>query len=175
MFSGDGARALTELIEDINVKVILAEHFNMPNNVCNLPVVKVKNGKELLPKLKKAEKRLKKACLLLYKKKIHLRGFGAFSILLGKTQRPGFMKLEDDNKEKVKVDNNLCIQCGKCVRVCPMYNLSLNEGSIVPKGNCTLCYRCVNQCPKKAITVLIHKKVNAQYKGIPESIIKDFR
>lgn len=35
-FSGDGARSITDLLEDIDV--IYAQHFNMPNNITSLPL-----------------------------------------------------------------------------------------------------------------------------------------
>ncbi|MHB1152933.1 MAG: EFR1 family ferrodoxin [Eubacteriales bacterium] len=41
MFSGDGARVFTDLLPKNHVEVIYAEHFNMPNNLCNFPVFKV--------------------------------------------------------------------------------------------------------------------------------------
>lgn len=50
-----------------------------------------------------------------------------------------------------------------------MKNLNLTNNEIVQNNNCILCYRCVNACPKKAITVLIHKKPKVQYKGIDSS------
>ena len=54
----------------------------------------------------------------------------------------------------VKVDTGECVVCGKCVELCPMKNLNI-ENNIVKAGNqCTMCYRCINICPKQAITLL---------------------
>jgi hypothetical protein len=50
-FSGDGARALTDLFPENHVKVVYAEHFKMPNNVGNAVIFRkasnVKNRKQL--------------------------------------------------------------------------------------------------------------------------------
>ena len=55
---------------------------------------------------------------------------------------------------KLKIDNDKCIGCGKCEKICPMKNISINEGKAVANNRCTMCYRCINNCPKQAITLL---------------------
>lgn len=35
--SGDGARSLMDELESVSCEVIYAEHFFMPNNICNIP------------------------------------------------------------------------------------------------------------------------------------------
>lgn len=85
--------------------------------------------------------------------------------LLG--QRLWFYRKTQAYSDKIQINSDTCIKCGKCALVCPMNNLSLSKGKIVANGRCTLCYRCVNQCSKKAITIL-GKKV------ISQSSIYDF-
>lgn len=51
-------------------------------------------------------------------------------------------------KYRLKVDKTLCIDCGKCKKVCPM-QLSANE--IFDSPDCIKCARCVEACPKKAL------------------------
>ncbi len=55
---------------------------------------------------------------------------------------------------KLKIDGKKCIGCGKCVRLCPTKNISMQNGVAQGSNKCTMCYRCVNQCPKQAITLL---------------------
>lgn len=55
---------------------------------------------------------------------------------------------------KIKVDTNKCIGCGKCISLCPLANLELHQGKVISKGKCTMCYRCFAHCPKQAITIL---------------------
>lgn len=44
-----------------------------------------------------------------------------------------------------------CSACGKCVRQCPLHNITLVDGKPQWQGNCTGCLRCYHQCPNKAI------------------------
>ena len=44
-----------------------------------------------------------------------------------------------------------CIICGKCVKVCPLNNISLSEGKPVWSKNCTHCMACIGTCPTEAV------------------------
>ena len=59
MFSGDGARVFTDLLPDGYGEVIYAEHFNMPNNICNSGIFAVKNGEQIKKYIKNADKKIK--------------------------------------------------------------------------------------------------------------------
>lgn len=165
MFSGDGARVFTDLLPEGYGKVIYAEHFNMPNNICNSGIFPVKNGEKTKKYIKTAQKKIDRICNDLQKGKIKLRGFNKVSNIMGKGQGAYWQEIEEKNKSSVQVDED-CIKCGLCARLCPMKNLNLTTKEVVHNDNCILCYRCVNACPKKAITVLIHTKPKEQYKGI---------
>ena len=47
--------------------------------------------------------------------------------------------------------SSACIQCGKCVEVCPMQNVSMTDEEIRFNGRCIMCCRCWTFCPEKAI------------------------
>jgi len=53
------------------------------------------------------------------------------------------------SKYQLKVNRDLCIDCGKCQKVCPM-QLPVNE--ILDKPDCIKCARCVEACPKQALS-----------------------
>lgn len=53
---------------------------------------------------------------------------------------------------RVKCDQDKCISCGKCKRVCPM-DVDVTDNSRKRKNGteCILCMECVKSCPKKAL------------------------
>lgn len=62
---------------------------------------------------------------------------------------PGFNRFAtDDSKYHV---GDQCIHCGKCVEVCPLDNISLEDGKPVWHGHCTICMACYHHCPVNAI------------------------
>ena len=44
-----------------------------------------------------------------------------------------------------------CIGCGKCVKVCPLNNITLENGKPKWSDNCTHCMACICHCPTKAV------------------------
>lgn len=65
----------------------------------------------------------------------------------------------------MKVDSKKCIDCMKCVKNCPMSNISFKDGKFSFGTNCALCVRCVFYCPKDAINlgILNGWRVNGDY------------
>ena len=53
---------------------------------------------------------------------------------------------------RIHCDESKCINCGKCLKICPM-NVEVNNDSR-KRGNateCILCYECTKECPTKAL------------------------
>ncbi|MBQ9238699.1 MAG: EFR1 family ferrodoxin [Treponema sp.] len=74
----------------------------------------------------------------------------------------------------MRVDMDTCIKCNRCIRDCPVKNISYNtDGRIVMGTACTLCVACSFNCPVDAISIgLLNKwKVNGQYQF--DRILKD--
>ena len=44
-----------------------------------------------------------------------------------------------------------CIGCGRCVELCPLNNIQLENSKPVWGKNCTHCMACICYCPKEAI------------------------
>lgn len=168
VFSGDGAKAFARLIPGCEEHILYAEHFNMPNNICNFPLFPMAK-KGLVTKPKKAVKRLDKICRDIRNGVIKKRGWNIFSALLGRTQNVAYPKIEEKARHSFHADAS-CIKCGLCVRICPMDNLEIVNGQVIQKGNCTICYRCVNACPKQAATVYLKGKPKRQYKGFEKTV-----
>ena len=60
-----------------------------------------------------------------------------------------FNKYATDDKKYMST--NECIHCGKCVEVCPLQNITLEDGRPKWNGNCTMCMSCYHHCPVNAI------------------------
>ena len=57
----------------------------------------------------------------------------------------------------LRVKNNVdkCINCGKCLRVCPMdVNVIDNSRKRRNGTECILCLRCIDECPTKSLHIL---------------------
>lgn len=161
MFSGDGAGVLARILKKYKADIIGAVHLKMPDSISDGKITckTIENNTNMIRKTKlKIEETVK----LLKDGKYPKDGLSFFSFMLGYlSQRAWFGNRDFSNK--LKIDVNKCIGCGKCVKLCPMKNLNLNENKkACSNHNCTLCYRCVNECTVQAIT-LLGKKVFSQY------------
>lgn len=61
---------------------------------------------------------------------------------------------------------NICIQCGKCMKVCEHDAITQNPKTgvyMISKKNCVGCGKCVEVCPMK---VMVHKPENPVSKCI---------
>lgn len=56
-----------------------------------------------------------------------------------------------------------CIRCGKCVKLCPICNISLKEGEICFGDSCVACLGCYHRCPQKAIRYKDRKKLDRYF------------
>ena len=52
---------------------------------------------------------------------------------------------------KFTVDENVCIRCGKCAKVCPVDNIKGTPPMWIHNGRCTCCLACYHHCPVHAI------------------------
>lgn len=60
-----------------------------------------------------------------------------------------------------------CTGCGKCVQICPLQNITLNENKRPQwNGNCTTCEACYHICPQNAIQFGTATNGKGQYKRI---------
>ncbi|MDR4077755.1 MAG: EFR1 family ferrodoxin, partial [Ruminococcus sp.] len=62
-----------------------------------------------------------------------------------------------------------CIKCGKCVSICPVNNISLQNEKIVFSNKCVACLGCYHRCPLKAI---IYKGKNKKDRYINSNVIE---
>ena len=53
--------------------------------------------------------------------------------------------------KKFTVDEEVCIHCGKCSKVCPVDNIAGTPPTWLHNGKCTCCLACYHYCPVHAI------------------------
>lgn len=55
---------------------------------------------------------------------------------------------------RVKCDHDKCINCKKCIRICPMQVDMLDDSRKRKNGTeCILCCNCIKECPKDALNL----------------------
>lgn len=154
LLSGDGAGVLGRLLHKYNAEIIGGLHVKMPDSICDEKVLK-RPLEDNVKLIRLAESKIKKAVKSIKNGKAPQEGVGLFYRMAGFFgQRLWFGRKTRKYSDKLKIDIEKCVQCKKCVKLCPMNNIKLVDGKVAAGNQCTMCYRCVNQCPKQAITLL---------------------
>ncbi|MBD5537450.1 MAG: 4Fe-4S binding protein [Lachnospiraceae bacterium] len=161
LFSGDGAGILARLLRKYGANIIGGLHLKMPDSIGDEKALKrpLTKNQELVAK---AVHKIEKAAQELKDGNPPQEGLGFLyhaAGLLG--QRLYFYSKTKNYSDRLKIDENACVRCGKCAAVCPMHNISMGEEKAIPGNKCTMCYRCISLCPTRAIT-LLGKKVYEQ-------------
>lgn len=72
-----------------------------------------------------------------------------------------------------KVNKKKCVECERCIKICPQGNVKVKDGKISFGKSCVLCMGCSFNCPTDAIKVGLFKfwKVNGSYRL--DELVKD--
>lgn len=64
------------------------------------------------------------------------------------------MKTEK-KRRKARVDSAVCVACGCCVKVCPLWAIEVIGGvaARVDQNKCVGCGKCVVECPASVIAL----------------------
>jgi ferredoxin len=73
-----------------------------------------------------------------------------FGSLIHRIIYPRFIAGVHEADRKFTVDDR-CTSCGRCVEVCPVENIRLEEGRPVWLHHCEQCMACIQFCPTEAI------------------------
>ena len=154
LFSGDGSGLLGRLLQSCGATVIGGLHLKMPDSIADEKALKrpLEQNRELV---KQADRKIKESVKRLKAGNPTREGIGVLYRLAGFFgQRAYFGHKTARYSSKLKIDNDKCIGCGICEKLCPMKNISIKEQKAVSSDSCTMCYRCINKCPGQAITLL---------------------
>nr|WP_305144940.1 EFR1 family ferrodoxin [Anaerotruncus sp. DFI.9.16] len=159
-FSGDGAGCAARILKRCGGAVTGGLHLRMPDSVCDSRLLK-KPLEENRRIVKAAEKKMREAAARILAGDFPRDGLGLSCRIAGLLgQRLWFYGKTARYSDGPKF-SGACVGCGLCEKVCPMRNLSIQNGRPLPRGRCTMCYRCISLCPRKAIT-LLGKEVTEQ-------------
>ena len=158
MFSGDGSGLAQRKLKKVNAEIIGGLHLKMPDNICDVNLLK-KSKVENANIIKQAEIYIDDSVSTINKGLEVKQGLSFASHIAGLFgQRLYFGHIVKKYSDKIKIDDEKCIKCNKCVSLCPMENLELKD-RVYTLNKCTMCYRCVNLCPTQAITLIGKKMV----------------
>lgn len=163
LFSGDGAGVSARLLKKFGAEIIGGLHLKMPDCIGDVKALKrsLDKNRELVCRSKMI---MDKAAISYKSGKPTQNGLNTINHLAGLfCQRLYFSGKTKNYTDKLKIDVQKCIGCGKCQTLCPMNNISIKDRRATAGSSCTMCYRCISNCPKKAIT-LIGKEVIEQCK-----------
>ena len=120
----------------------------MPENyVAMFPVPDEEKSRRII---NVAAKRLEKRAELIKKgESFPAKKLGGKDKLLSGVVNKGFYKHYVKAKKFYTTDK--CTSCGKCVKLCPLNNVSLSDGRVKWGENCTHCMACICYCPAEAI------------------------
>lgn len=161
LFSGDGSGILMRLLKKYGAVTIGGLHLRMPDSIGDEKALKktLKQNQELV---RAAEQKIDQAVIKLKQGTLPQEGMGWMYHLAGLFgQRLYFYRKTKQYSNKLTIQKEACVGCGKCVQLCPMHNIVLKNQHAFASDRCTMCYRCVNNCPTQAIT-LLGKKVMEQ-------------
>ena len=79
-------------------------------------------------------------------------GFTPFGFLVTGIFRLLYATLGESAAGKIHVTEE-CTLCGRCERICPMENITVDSEAVTFDGTCVFCLRCINNCPAEAVQV----------------------
>lgn len=122
----------------------------MPETYIGMPGFKLDNEETAQRKIETTRATLaKNGPRLLQRERFSEMTVGRFAWLKSHLINASFNKYATDDSKYRSTET--CIHCGKCVEVCPLHNITLEDGKPKWHGHCTICMACYHHCPVNAI------------------------
>ncbi|MBO4680647.1 MAG: EFR1 family ferrodoxin [Clostridiales bacterium] len=158
-------RVTKEICEKRGLQYMGAAQIEMPQNY--IALFTTKKVEENIDIIEKAENEIDRiAPLILNGEVLETKKIGSVEYSVTKWVRDVYYK--DFMKTKKFKATDKCISCQKCVKICPLSNITMKDGKPSWGDKCTHCMACINQCPKDAIEYGKGSVGKPRYKG-PES------
>ncbi|MFP4363689.1 MAG: EFR1 family ferrodoxin [Spirochaetia bacterium] len=163
--AGDTAVHSVKALRKKGYKPFLLTNVMMGNNLHlpKLSPLRVTSQEKMRDKLKKADAKLDILCQAIHQKVGFITGNSPLGVLLGITQRIAADQFIDKAFTGFTADEN-CIQCGWCVRNCPVKAVEMSDSGPVFGDGCVLCMRCYSFCPVQAILYTEKTRDREKYK-----------
>jgi len=158
---GMARKAFEKLMLSVGLHLDASFCFKMPETYLDFPFFKLDSKESEGKKIADARRKLPAVIDQIRNKEkssdVILGSFPKFkTYIIGY----GFSKIVGDKKY---FSTNSCISCGKCVKVCPLKNITLENDRPKWNGNCTQCMACYQYCPTNAIQYGNCTKGKGQY------------
>lgn len=159
---GHTEKVFRKAIEDKGWALSACFSLQMPETYIGMPGFKLDTDENAKRKIEAADKAMQEYIPRLQKKESFSKMIvGGLAWLKSHVVNPGFNRFAtDDSKYHV---TEACIHCGKCVKVCPLQNITLENGKPTWHGHCTICMACYHHCPVNAIQYGKATKGKGQY------------
>ena len=158
-------KVASELCNKKGFEFMGAAQIEMPQNY--IALFTTKEVEENIDILEKAEIEIERLSALINKgEKIECKKIGRVEYSVTKWVRDVYYK-NFMKTTKFKATDK-CISCQKCVKICPLSNITMKDGKPSWGSKCTHCMACINQCPKDAIEYGKGSAGKPRYKG-PEA------
>ena len=147
--AGLADQVLGKALEAAGLQLDAAFGVTMPNTYVNMSFMDVDKPDVVQRKLKEAESRVGEVSgWIAARKRMTDLNRGGAPRLKTFVVGVGFNKWVSDEKYRA---TDACVSCGRCAEVCPLQNITIEDGRPRWNGHCTHCEACYHYCPQNAV------------------------
>lgn len=159
--AGMADRLLDQELKASGLRLDAAFGVTMPNTYVNMSFMKLDSAEVVQRKQCDAKARIGEVAKAIAERRhtVDMRR-GVMPRFKTHVLGKGICKWESDKRFG---STDACVGCGVCVKVCPVKNITLEDGRPRWNGNCVSCEACYHYCPQNAIQYGNATKGKGQY------------